>query len=684
MTKPSIRAIYNKVVETQRFEDLSPFIDQQKWDTLTADERIILANLFIMQGEQELEEGALGPLVCFDSAQQLSGNAHPILLKQARLYMQYAQSEENLWLAKQTCEEILAIYPQCTQTRMLSASCLVDLSILLEDPVLLEEAHDLYQELHDEQPNAEPALFWYWGVCIHQMAKESGEAADFTRAIAKYQLAEDAGYDKALFFNDFANALVDLSCLINQDQMLVRASQLYQKVVDQAPDYFEGWFNLACTDSHLWALKGEERHFYSAHKSFDNAASIDGEDVALWMKWASLLADTGKSKGNSKLLEASLDKYTKANNLKPDYPPILMRWAETQIFLGVFEERLDYLKWAEVMIKRALEIDPENVQCWVIYGRCLLEIGRYFEDASFYCEAIEKIRYALSIDRSIPDLWHTLALAHHLLGRLQEDAGLIEQSLKYYAHVPEFGGEMFPDFWNEWGVTLMKMGELQPDERWIQGAAEKFEFAIRLHHQHFGTSGINVDWLYNYGCALDFLGDLCQDERYYEKAIKVLSQATTLDPDHTQAKLHLALAYSHLAEAVSEVECFERALNLFEELAKDNPEDDLAFTEWALAIMHLVELIQDPAHQIYVERMLKDAEEKLSRAISLGNESANYYMACLQAWTGNFSQAMHFIERAESQGTLPSLEEIIQDEWLKDLRTTSGFQQFLTRLGHSG
>jgi tetratricopeptide (TPR) repeat protein len=679
----SLRETFEKISSTKNFELLDPYRNSVRWKKLGDEDKYLLAKMFVMAGEEELEKGEASPVTSFELSKKLCPSNSELLLEQAIAYALHGSNIDNLILACRTAEQACTADSDCYQALTVWANAMVELGVKKEEPDYFYEANDKYRQVSLNsrfQKNPEPHFYWYWGVCWHYIAKQSGEAGDFVEAISKYQKAEALKLTGTMFWNDYGNALVDLACLVSREDLLTKASNLYQKVVDSSPSFFEGWFNLACTDQRLWQLKGEDRYFYTAHKSFDQASKLNPDEASLWFKWAEHLSKTGKDKQNPKLLEASLDKFLKANTLLPDHAPILSNWAETQMLIGVFKERLDYLKWAEVIIQRCLELEPENNAYWVVYGRCLIELGRYFEDAAYFNQAIEKFKYGISLHKSNPDLWYGLASAHHILGEIKDNAALVENSVKYYSRATEFEGNMPPAFWNEWGVALMRMGEMTQDKRWVEAASEKFEQSIRLYHLRHNPRTINPDWLYNYGCSLDFLGDFSDDEKYYERAIKVLSQTLAVDADHYHAKYHLAMAFSHLGELVSDVDCFQKSLEIFQEVLMRDPEDDTAWNEWGIALINLAELVHDPVHSLYTERLMKEAEEKFIRAGSLGNEAAYYNLACLYSLQGNYQAAMHYIERAELAGALPPLEELIHDEWLRDLRSTNGFQQFLKHL----
>lgn len=683
----SFQQILEEVSSSRNFSLLDPFRNSETWEKMGLQDRIALAKMFVQSGKQELSDGKEGPLATFEIANRLAPQNAQLLLEQANFYAQFGDSIANLNCAADAAEEAEAANPHCLNAMMTWANVMVELGVREQDPSLFYQADSKYQRIADQDnftKDSDTRFYWHWGICWHYIAKQSGEASDFVTALAKYKTAEDMGLEDTVFFNDYGNALVDLACLVSREDLLIQSSQLYQKVVDSTPDFFEGWFNLACTDYRLWQMKGEEIYFRSAHHSFDKAAEINPDEASLWFKWGQLLFQTGRDLLNHKLIQESLDKFLKADTLLPDHAPILSEWAEAQLWLGVMCEKLEYLKWAKVSIMRALELEPENAKHWAVFSRCLIELGRYFQDQTFLNQAIEKLNYAISLHRTDARLWYGLATSYHLLSEMKDSPSLCEKAVKYYSRATEFDNDMTPDFWNEWGVALLKMCEYTQDKRWVEAASEKFEHSIRLFYLLHDPTNIHPTWLYHYGTALDFLGDFTCDEKFYEKAIKVLTQSLELDPFLYKAKYQLALSLAHLAETVSDVDCFQKSLEIFAEVLQQEPEDDIAWIDWGLTLLNLAELVHDPVQTLYSQKLMKEAEEKLMYAASLGNEASYYYLACLYSLQERLSEAFHYLERAEIARSLPSIDEMLHDDWLRNLRSTSSFQEFLRHLNTKG
>jgi hypothetical protein len=79
-------------------------------------------------------------------------------------------------------------------------------------------------------------------------------------------------------------------------------------------------------------------------------------------------------------------------------------------------------------------------------------------------------------------------------------------------------------------------------------------------------------------------------------------------------------------------------------------------------------------HQLYM-----DAEVKITEAGKLGNNGAYYALACLYSILGRLQESMELIYKALLARSLP-LDDLLNDEWLDNLRATPAFTQFLSAL----
>ena len=269
-------------------------------------------------------------------------------------------------------------------------------------------------------------------------------------------------------------------------------------------------------------------------------------------------------------------------------------------------------------------------------------------------------------------------MTNFLLGEQTTDIGIYEKSLKFFSEVIKLGGDL-PIYWNDWGVALMKLGELTNDQKPISEAVEKFEAAIQSYNRKsIGPS--DPDWFYNYGCALDWLGSYDPNPVYFERSITILSRLLDQYPTLHHIRYSLGLSLYHLGDVIGDVEVLEQAIEHFSTYIQSEPEDDTAISDLGLTYLTLAEILEESIKSEYSFNCFLKAEQFLSHAIALGNTRSNYYMACLHSLKGNADGAIHFLNRTKIHDVLPPLETLLEDDWLTPILNSQQFISFIEDL----
>ena len=512
------------------------------------------------------------------------------------------------------------------------------------------------------------------------MAKYSGEAVDFFSALDKFRAAAQQGLQDKRFWNNFGDTLAELSILVNRPDLYHEVIELYRNAVRLDVDCFEGWLSLACAFQILFESYGTDEYYSQAFDAFKMASQLNDNFVILWIKWAHLTALGAKKQHDLSLLKDSCEKYARANECDPNNPQILGLWGEVLLLYGAQTECIESLREAQQKITHSIEINPLSAETWYIYGCCLYEFGRYFSQDNYFFQAIEKFQQGLSIKQTEPLLWYGLAITNYALGDLKNDIVSIEKAVNLFNKVIENKGHNYRPLWGDWGIALMKLADMTGEGHYATTAIEKFEQVLPAKPEQWDEDSVDLESLYNYGCAHDLLGDLNEDANAYEKSIQALSKVVQIDPDYSPARYNLALAYAHLGELVLDVECFHKSIEQFQILLSQDSEDEQGWCDYGVTLLHLAHLVHDPARPDQIQKLYEIAENKFLQAIALGSTQAYYSLACLYALQSNAESALHFLERSESAGALPCLGDLLQDEWLDDIRGVPEFRQFISRI----
>jgi TPR repeat protein len=350
-------------------------------------------------------------------------------------------------------------------------------------------------------------------------------------------------------------------------------------------------------------------------------------------------------------------------------------WAWHYQYLNAhFQTNIDKIRALEKSIKNRA-IDYENsTHYWLIYGLCRLESAEYFREIGDLFEAIDAFQKGLSLDHDRPALWLQLAKGYMLFADMQQESEAIKKATQLYA-MAVICGRFSEKFWLDWAIAFFRLADATGDKGFLSDALIRFEKAFQIINRDQLPK--NLKLMYYYGSALDFLGDLQQDDEYYERACQILNEVVRIDPNYSEARCALAVALTHYGESTSSESSLTQANVIFNELCHLDHEDEYLWNEWGVCLLSLYRLGLEQPIKNSSSDLLEQAIYKLQKAISLGNYHALYNMACAYAIGCDLSKALHYLKQAFEVGIHPPLADMLEDEWLDPLKKAEGFQELL-------
>jgi tetratricopeptide (TPR) repeat protein len=680
----SISKKLQEIIEKEAFDLLDSFTASYNLHSLRNEEKILLAKLFIKKGELELKRGSVNFHESFALAESLAPSNATIYFLKGKVFASQKENARCLAAAIEAFAQAIAIDANFFEAYLMRAETLILSGLFHQNPYYFQKAQYKFQAgyaLLENQPvEVKSHFFWKWGLSCYLMGLSSEEPIDFHQAIQRYRQAQQLGHQCADFWQDMAEALVELSELIKQHKYCEEAVEYYHLAVCEEPESSDRWLKLALCYEKLYELKGDLQHFELAQTAFEEASKGQEANFFLWLRWGKLYLNACKLQKNPTYNVACIEKFTKAAEIDPDHPLLLAFGGEAEMIFGIHTESLALLHSAEHKITRSLKLIPKNPHIWALYGACLNELGRYFSEESYYVQAVDKFQHGLTLQKQDPALWYGLATSYFYIGEYWNDSQQVENAVNCFQKACDLGGQSSFQFWNDWGLALMKLSELTNDKNYLEAAIQKFEKVINLQEEVFYHRHYEPEWLYNYGCALDFLGDFSEEVSHYEKAITVLNKALEMDPNFTNARYNLAVTLSHLGEATSDVDILHSAIEHFRVVLNIDIEDEMAWNDCGLAFLNIAELVHEEIRPERSKTYYQEAEQKFMHALALGCAHTFYNLACMHSLLQNYPSAMHYLERAEQAGTLPALEDMLNDEWLENLIDTPAFRQFISHI----
>jgi tetratricopeptide (TPR) repeat protein len=650
------------------------------WDDIQREEKLYCAESLLSKGEMCLLKGDMHRGIdLFNRVLLLDPQNPQTLFRQGLALFEFAHEEKKpkaLFLSCKKFKAAAALQAQFFENWVAWGNALSMLGNSLKDHHYFCQAEEKYRRaiaLSQDQPSeAVIEVLWDYGKIWLHIANHSQEALDLQMALEAFHKA--ALLQETLppeFWLDYGRAHFALATRINDLRLFVKAINCFKHAISLGISSYEGWLLLSNSLRMLYTYTHDEDHFVQANDCFAQAALTKPQEGKTWVEWAEFLLDCSRRTRDVKKLHQCLEKCERAAPSLPKDPLLLGIWSEALALLGSLTEKIDLLCEAQNKIILAVEVCPDHVDLWYSYGICLQSLGHYFSDIDYYYQAIEKFQQGLSIDRTSHRLWHALANAYSLAGQMQQEEESLERACRFYLKAIDLSYNSFYVF--DYALTLAKWGELTHNRELLETAVCQFERALNMQKN---AIYLHPDWLFHYAVALDALGDFHEEASYYRRCIEILAHVLTIDPDFPSIHYKLALAYTHLGELTGETDAFYRSIHHFRLALRYEEENDTIVLDWGITLIHLAE----HSPETEAEGIFREAEQKLLRAAKGGNASSYYYLAGLYSLTGYPKRALPLLEKAREFEALPLLEEILQDDWLDNLRSDGDFRNFLMEL----
>ncbi len=610
-----------------------------------------------------------------------------LFLERGKHLLQFEnKSKETMRMLKSA----LKLDPKLAEAHLLIGSLLVDGIGSPQEIARFQEAADHFAKGSELKASCGGSLeseqLWKWGICDFYFAKHSEEPLDYKNSVDKLREVYNRGFRATPFLIDYGASLGELGILTGRHELLLEAVSVIHEGLEINERYPGGWTRLALLYKFLYEKSGDPAYFEKSDQSFVSAARLFSENPSLWVSWGDLLLKEGMYLRDSQMIASALDKFDHASQLDNSWSIPKARMADALLGLGELEEDYELMKEAHQILEEIRPTSEQIPEFYALLGSCYYQMGRYFSDASYFEKAIASIEKGLELTKSHASLWHLLANVYFAKGELDADLQSFEKAAKFSSQANRLHNGVNPNWLNDYGVALMKVGELTSDPQPLLLAVSKFQEAISFASKTF-EDAVDPEWFYNMGAAFDYLGECTGEVKHYEHAIGILGRLLEQYPTHQHVRYNLALALFHLGDTIGELEPLERAEELFEEIlnAKGFQDKDYIFEDYGLCLIVLGDLlVQSGEGFLRSKAAFERAESILLEAVRLGSRLANYHLSCLYALTERFEEAVYFLRRARTHQALPELEHLLQESWFDSMKENSEFKVFIATLTEEG
>lgn len=539
------------------------------------------------------------------------------------------------------------------------------LSLFIENPAMIAKAINLLDEAEKTLP---PSIELYHSLALawHRSGALSKERYDFQKSLIYFEKALALPHEKSkIFWTDLGQLYLDLGKQTHDLHLLLKAQEAakHSPFTDLYAKVAIALFRLIRDDEHLSkAIEAIEHHLH--HVPSDKVILLEKGEI---LKEHALRSRQPKFLHLSKNIAQGLLKDKEVGSIAP-----FLLLIESNVHLSILQDEWSALTAAKESFNLMKQHHENAVETAFCEGLIHLAESLYLRDPNSLTQAIQSFTHSTSINRSFYEGWNHLGIAFSLAYDTWDDPISLERAIKFFKKAIALHPSS--QFYIHYALATCKLAQHNMDESLLTYSIELFEHAF-LKEKH--ASFIPSDWLCEYALALDLMGDAKEDETYYGLAIDQFNRILVLDPIYPDIHHRLANTFAHLAELQQDPLTYQRAIVHYKVAFRSNVENDNILLDWGLTLINFAETEEEPQQKAY---LMEEAEQKLFCSAKMGNPQAYYQLACYYSLCGLCKEAITWIKKANSIQALPPINELLEDDWLENVRKLDEFHSFLAKL----
>ena len=656
---------------------------KSEWKNLPLEEKQRLAEEYQLKGEELIAKKSFSAIEFFNAAATLDPENPLLWQRQGHAFLaigKQKKQEKALFLATRNFKLSINLKNDAFVPYYELAQALYILGEKTGEDHYFQSAKENFSKAitlsKNETKDTVAALYWEYAQTFMKLATGSQEAVEIKQAIQAFRMSfAHQTKISVQFWYEYGLALYEMALLINDNRHYLSAIDHFQKALLTNKGFKKAYLAIARVYKELYINTLSEDYFNKASSTYAQFLMHESENADVLLEWAGLLCESGKLSKNLNKLELACQKCLLAYQSKPKNQLIIGQWVEALSLLGAHSNRLDFIQEAEKKIKTVLDPKTENPELYFAYGVCLNAFADYYNDTNYNERAITELKKGLKLNSLSAETYHELANTEVKIGLEYEDSSSLKNAAKYFNKAIDLK-PICPNLTYDFGFLLLELGEKEENQKALEEALFYLETTLKNQKDAL----LNYpQWLFAYGRILDLLGD-CYDEEnsYYKKALNAFQNVLLINPDYPKVHFHLGLCFSHLGEFSYEKHYYEQAVSFYKLALKQNEEDDVAYLEWGFALINLGQMVQEQTcDKSKAFAYFQEAEQKILKAGSLGNQQAYYHLACLYSLLKRPQEALDLLAKAHQNEVLPSLEELLEDDWLDNLKQLHSFKEFI-------
>ncbi len=339
---------------------------------------------------------------------------------------------------------------------------------------------------------------------------------------------------------------------------------------------------------------------------------------------------------------SGLELFDKAIELDPSNPEIFYRQGLALFEYGSEEGREKALLLANKKFKAATTLSPHYFEAWHAWGNTLALLGITFKAHHYSLDTADKLKKAINVSNGkspdrLAELFWDYGVVSTKIAEHSGEAIDFQIALDAFQKSCDLQDSLPSEFWNDYGLASLQMGDLLNDMRLYSKAVDYFKHAISL-------SITLLDGWKNLARAFQKIYIQTHDEDHFNQANECFTSASNLTTHDDALWLDWVSLLSDSGRKTKDLKRLKSCLEKCQRSYVGNPTQPLLIAIWAETLALIGEL-SDRLDFIY------EAQNKIAEALDLSeHENPDIcfsYGMCLNSFGRYFGEIDYYFQAIE-------------------------------------
>jgi len=368
--------------------------------------------------------------------------------------------------------------------------------------------------------------------------------------------------------------------------LLDKAIDKYEKAYQINPKNFMALDNWAIVLHDKARMTSDTKFYQESFIKLDSSIKINPDSANAYYVWGNGFETLARLSDKRSDYSEAVSKYGMVLKFEPKSADVLIRYAECNTKLAIFDQDPDFLKESEKKFQRAHDQNKNNDSVLYNWGNCLYLFGKTWKTSNEYLEkSLQKFEEATSINPRNFEAFNNWGNALLELAVRTKNRKIFYDCFEKYERCVEIKKQDSIPLVN-WGNALVDFAKITNDKSNFITALHKYEDAFKINEK-------DIVNLINWGRGLCELGIITRQVSVLKNSVEKFEEAMKIDPVNFNLLINWGNTLYELFKITKDEVAIKLSFEKFEKAAQNKSDDPVAYSNMADAKLELAKLKRD-------------------------------------------------------------------------------------------